>query len=35
MMGHSRYRSLTVFRGYVQQATKWKGHPGGRAPLKT
>ena len=28
MMGHSRHRSLTVFRGYVQAATKWRGHPG-------
>jgi len=31
MMGHSRHRTLTVFRGYVQAATKWRGH--GVGPL--
>lgn len=28
MMRHSRHRSVGVFRGYVQQATKWRRHPG-------
>jgi integrase len=28
MMGHSRHKSIAVFRGYVQRATQWDDHPG-------
>jgi integrase len=28
MMQHSRHKSIPIFRGYVQRATRWDGHPG-------
>jgi integrase len=28
MMAHSRHANVQIFRGYVQRATRWDGHPG-------